>query len=179
MVRVECVATKGYVAFICIPLLTELGSTEDGFGYKHAAPKGAVSTRQQCIPRTPPKNLALRASAHGRRSWVQMISNDQELQAALKRVRQIQLQEANLRRVERNPENYRLSVSGYLAELDRMTLEVRDYLMGGDVNQRESRAQPPTGSHQLVRGVFVAQQPGLHVVWATRQRSVSFGNARA
>jgi uncharacterized protein YigA (DUF484 family) len=57
-----------------------------------------------------------------------MISNDQELQATLERVRQFQLQVANLRLVERNPENYRLSASGYLAELDRMTLEVRDYL---------------------------------------------------
>jgi hypothetical protein len=57
-----------------------------------------------------------------------MISNDQELQATLERVRQFQLQVANLRRVERNLENYRLSASGYLAELDRMTLEVRDYL---------------------------------------------------
>jgi hypothetical protein len=57
-----------------------------------------------------------------------MIRNDIELQATLERVRQFQLQVANLRRVERNPENYRLSASGYLAELDRMTLEVRDYL---------------------------------------------------
>jgi hypothetical protein len=46
----------------------------------------------------------------------------------LERVRQFQLQVANLRRVERNPENYHLSASGYLAELDRMTLEVRGYL---------------------------------------------------
>ena len=43
-------------------------------------------------------------------------------------MRQFQLQVAKLRRVERTPENYRLSASGYLAELDRMTLEVRDYL---------------------------------------------------
>ena len=57
-----------------------------------------------------------------------MISNDQDFQATLERVRQFQLQVANLRRVERNPENYRLSASGYLAELDRMTLEIRDYL---------------------------------------------------
>ena len=55
-----------------------------------------------------------------------MISNDQGLQATLERVRQFQV--ANLRRVERNPEDYRLSASGYLAKLDRMTLEVRDYL---------------------------------------------------
>jgi hypothetical protein len=57
-----------------------------------------------------------------------MISDYQELQAALERVRRFRPQVANLRRVERNPENYRLSASGYLAELDRMTLEVRDYL---------------------------------------------------
>jgi hypothetical protein len=43
-------------------------------------------------------------------------------------VRQFQLQVAKLRRVERNPENYRLSASGYLAELDRITREVPDYL---------------------------------------------------
>jgi hypothetical protein len=57
-----------------------------------------------------------------------MIRNDQELQATLDRVRQFQLQVAKLRRMERNPEIYRLSASGYSAELDRMTLEVRDYL---------------------------------------------------
>jgi hypothetical protein len=56
------------------------------------------------------------------------IGNDQELQATLDRVRQFEHQVANLRRVERNPEHYRLSASGYLAELDRMTLEVRGYL---------------------------------------------------
>ena len=57
-----------------------------------------------------------------------MICNDRELHATVERVRQFQLQVANLRRVEHNPENYRFSASGYLAELDRMTLEVRDYL---------------------------------------------------
>ena len=57
-----------------------------------------------------------------------MITNDQELQATLERARQFQLQVAHLRRVERNPKNYRLSASGSLAELDRMTPEIRDYL---------------------------------------------------
>ena len=57
-----------------------------------------------------------------------MINSDQELKVTLDRVRQFQLQVANLRHVERNPDNYRLSASGYLAELDRMTLEIRDYL---------------------------------------------------
>ena len=57
-----------------------------------------------------------------------MVSNDQELRHTMDRLRQLQLQVAHLRRVERNPENYRLSASGYLTELDRMMLEVRDYL---------------------------------------------------
>jgi hypothetical protein len=57
-----------------------------------------------------------------------MIENDQELQAALKRIEHFQRQVAHLRQAENNPANYRLSASGYLAELDRMYLEVRDYL---------------------------------------------------
>ena len=57
-----------------------------------------------------------------------MISNDQELQMTLERIRYFQRQVAHLRQVENNPINYRLSVSGYPVELDRMYLEVRDYL---------------------------------------------------
>jgi hypothetical protein len=57
-----------------------------------------------------------------------MISNDQELQVTLERIRYFQRQVAHLRQVENNPANYRLSVSGYLTELDRMYLKVRDYL---------------------------------------------------
>ena len=57
-----------------------------------------------------------------------MINNDQELQVMVDRVRRFQNQVANIRRTESNPENYRLSVSGFLAELDRMNLEIRDYL---------------------------------------------------
>lgn len=57
-----------------------------------------------------------------------MIKNDQEFQVTLDRIRYFQKQVTRLRQVETNPENYRLSVSGYLAELDRMNLEVREYL---------------------------------------------------
>lgn len=57
-----------------------------------------------------------------------MIKNDQELQVTLDRITYFQRQVAHLRKVETNPANYRLSVSGYMAELDRMNLEVRDYL---------------------------------------------------
>lgn len=57
-----------------------------------------------------------------------MINNDQELQVTLERIAYFQQQVRHLRQVETNPANYRLSVKGYLAELDQMNLEVRDYL---------------------------------------------------
>jgi hypothetical protein len=41
----------------------------------------------------------------------------------------MQKQVAELRRKETNPINYRLAVSGYLAEIDQMNLEVREYLL--------------------------------------------------
>lgn len=57
-----------------------------------------------------------------------MIHNDQELQVTIERISHFQQQVRHLRQVETNPANYRLSAKGYLAELDRMNLEVRDYL---------------------------------------------------
>ena len=57
-----------------------------------------------------------------------MIRNDQELEAILARIRHFQAQLTHLRKVETNPVNYRLSASGFLAEIDRMQLEVREYL---------------------------------------------------
>lgn len=57
-----------------------------------------------------------------------MIANDQELQATLQRIGRLQAQVAELRRVETNSVNFRSSVSGFLAEIDRMQLEVREYL---------------------------------------------------
>jgi hypothetical protein len=57
-----------------------------------------------------------------------MISNDRELEATQERIRHFQAQVAHLRKVETNPLNNRLSASGFLAEIDRMQLEVREYL---------------------------------------------------
>jgi hypothetical protein len=51
-----------------------------------------------------------------------MTGDDQELNAALERIRHLQSQLAHLRRVETNPANYHLSASGFLAEIDRMQL---------------------------------------------------------
>jgi hypothetical protein len=39
-----------------------------------------------------------------------------------------QAQVTHLRNTESNPVNYRAAVSGFLAEIDRMQLEVREYL---------------------------------------------------
>lgn len=57
-----------------------------------------------------------------------MISNDQELQVTLERLARLQGQVAHLRRVESNPTNYRSSAAGFIAEIDRMQLEVREYV---------------------------------------------------
>ena len=57
-----------------------------------------------------------------------MIGNDQELQVTLDRIAKFQGQVAQLRASESNPANYHASVSGFIAEIDRMQLEVREYL---------------------------------------------------
>jgi hypothetical protein len=57
-----------------------------------------------------------------------MIKNDKELAVTQERIQHFQSQVLHLRKVETNPLAYRLSASGFLAEIDRMQLEVRDYL---------------------------------------------------
>ncbi|PYS66598.1 MAG: hypothetical protein DMF74_00575 [Acidobacteria bacterium] len=66
-----------------------------------------------------------------------MIKNDEELQVALDRIRQFHHQVEKIRQVETNPENYGASAGGFLAEIDRMNLEVREYLSlpPAEVNQ--------------------------------------------
>ena len=66
-----------------------------------------------------------------------MIKNDRELEATLERIRYFQQQVEKLRQTETNPQNYRLSARGYLAEIDRMNLEVREYftLHPNEINQ--------------------------------------------
>lgn len=57
-----------------------------------------------------------------------MIQNNLELEATLERLHYFQQQLAKLRETETNLQNYRLSSGGYLSEIDRMNLEVREYL---------------------------------------------------
>lgn len=57
-----------------------------------------------------------------------MIANDQELMATLDRITKFQRQVAELRKAETNPDNFHAAASGFLSEIDRMQLEVREYL---------------------------------------------------
>ena len=56
-----------------------------------------------------------------------MIANDEELAVMLERIARFQKQVAHLRKAEMNPDNYHAAVGGFLAEIDRMHLEVREY----------------------------------------------------
>ena len=57
-----------------------------------------------------------------------MIQNDRELHVTLERIAVFQRQVEQLRQVETNEANYHLGAAGFLAEIDRMNLEVREYL---------------------------------------------------
>lgn len=56
-----------------------------------------------------------------------MIQSEEEYRTTLERITCFQKQVEQLREKEANPENYRLSAAGFLAELDRMILEVREF----------------------------------------------------
>lgn len=57
-----------------------------------------------------------------------MIQNDQELKATLNRIEYFQKIVENLKAFETNPRNYELSAGGFLAEIERMNLEVHHFL---------------------------------------------------
>jgi hypothetical protein len=57
-----------------------------------------------------------------------MIENERELEVTLERIGHFLAQLRQLRKMESNPTTYRLSASGFIAEIDRMQLEVREYL---------------------------------------------------
>lgn len=57
-----------------------------------------------------------------------MITSNVELNAVRERINWFQDQFAQLRSMETNSKNYQAAVAGFLAEIDRMQLEVREYL---------------------------------------------------
>lgn len=58
-----------------------------------------------------------------------MIQTDTELQGTLERIDYFQKQVKHLRATIPDPVTYRLSAGGFLAEIDRMQLEVREFFM--------------------------------------------------
>jgi hypothetical protein len=56
-----------------------------------------------------------------------MIENDDQLETTMQRLARFQQQIMRVRQTT-SPENYEASAGGFLAEIDRMMLEVRDYL---------------------------------------------------
>jgi hypothetical protein len=69
-----------------------------------------------------------------------MISNDRELEVTQARIRHLEQQVAQIRKTATDGENYRLSAAGFLVEIDRMNLEVRDYLWSLPVERIASTA---------------------------------------
>ena len=65
-----------------------------------------------------------------------MISNDHELEMTQERIRRFEQQVAQIRKVENSGEDYRMSAAGFLAEIDRMNLEIRDYLWSDPAKHR-------------------------------------------
>ena len=57
-----------------------------------------------------------------------MIQNNQEFEATLERIEHFQKIIEKLKAFETNPRNYELSAGGFLAEIDRMRLELVEYL---------------------------------------------------
>lgn len=57
-----------------------------------------------------------------------MIIDDKQLDISMERILWLQKQVAHIRKTETNPVNYEAAVSGFLAEIDKMNLEVREYL---------------------------------------------------
>lgn len=57
-----------------------------------------------------------------------MIRNQNEFAVTRARVEYFQQQIEQIRKVERDPENYRSSTGAYLAEIDKLNREIREYL---------------------------------------------------
>lgn len=57
-----------------------------------------------------------------------MIRNDAEMAVTQERIARFQRQLLHLRATENDLQSYAMSASGFLAEIDRMQLEVREYL---------------------------------------------------
>ena len=64
---------------------------------------------------------------YGKGRW-RKLKGTAQIRLASGRIWHFQQQVTKLREVVTSPKNYKMSASGYLAELDRMNMEVREYL---------------------------------------------------
>jgi hypothetical protein len=71
-----------------------------------------------------------------------MIRDQQQFEATQVRVSRFVRQAAQIRRTEKNPENFRMSVAGFIRQIDRMNFEIREYLSSfeGDVDGNSTSA---------------------------------------
>ena len=83
-----------------------------------------------------------------------------KLNATLERVARLQRQVAQLPPIKTDPANYKSSSSGFIAEIDRMQLEVREYLthvtrtglkVGRNQSPQLELRSPPTRTRQSSR----------------------------
>jgi hypothetical protein len=86
-----------------------------------------------------------------------MIANDQELRTTLDRIAWFQQQVAYLCGTETNPMNYRAAASGFLAEIDRMQLEVARLPVFPSERERRSARAGGDGRIRSHRGHGVTQ----------------------
>jgi hypothetical protein len=92
----KCVSRTTFVAFTSMPLLTALGSSEDGFCYRHDAPSGAFSRPDSREDNTVP---AGRTCTSSQREAVESPNRPSPLPSPLRkgRGRSVGRSQANLR----------------------------------------------------------------------------------
>ena len=93
-----------------------------------------------------------------------MIQNTKELEATLTRIRYFQKQVEKLRKVETNPQNYRLSAGGFLAEIDRMNLELAGIYQRIRRHITASSQQSPSRDETLIPKESSANYPSADFV---------------
>ena len=69
-----------------------------------------------------------------------MINNDEQFSASMERIAHFQRQVVALRLKATSDANYRAAAGGFLAEIDRMMLEVREYLWSAPAGADEKLA---------------------------------------
>src|SRR5437763_605238 len=73
-----------------------------------------------------------------------------ELKAMVERINRLQQQGIHMRKAQKDPLTYKLSAGGFLAEIGRMNLEVREYLIFPPSEVQDEELLP-TGTRLIER----------------------------